>query len=602
MNRQHGRPVPQKAQDFKGTMKQLFAYLNTSWPLIIIAAISAIIAGLMSTTTPIFAGAALTSIEYIWKGQSSVVSLFGGLLELELYQSLLLTLVSAALSSGLNYLQGFLLIGITQKLTYRMRIDLADKINTLPLAYFDKYKFGDVLSRVTNDVDTISQTLTQSISEIFRSFALVTSILVIMFVLRWDLAIIATISVFISLYVAGRFVKLSQKFFRQAAKNNGDMNGHVEEVFNGHNVVKVFNYQDRAKKEFDEINDRIYETSWKSQFISGIMIPVQFFFSNVAYIAIAMYGGYLVATGALLSGFILTYIQYTRQVAQPIQSIGQSASVLQQTAASAERIFALLNAVSEPDETHKEKQLNEVKGHVKFDNVQFSYVPGTEVIKGFSADIKPGQMVAIVGPTGAGKTTMVNLLMRFYETTGGKITIDGIDIKEMSRNEVRSYFGMVLQDTWIFDGTIEENIKYGSHDKSQKEVLDAAIAAQTDHFIKSLPDGYNFRLSEDGLNISQGQRQLITISRAMLANKPMLILDEATSSVDTRTEILIQTAMDRLMKGRTSFVIAHRLSTIKNADIIFVMKDGNIIEQGNHNELLEKNGFYAELYNSQFNN
>ncbi|VEU82057.1 ABC-type multidrug/protein/lipid transport system ATPase component [Acholeplasma hippikon] len=583
-------------------MRQLGSYLSNSWPLIILAAISAIIAGLTSTTTPIFAGAALTSIEYIWKGQSDVVSLFGGFLNLGLYQSLTLALVSAAISSSLNYLQGYLLIGITQKMTYRMRVDLADKINTLPLSYFDKYKFGDILSRMTNDVDTISQTLTQSISEIFRSFALVTSILVIMFVLRWDLAIIASVSVFVSLYVAGRFVKLSQKFFRQAAKNNGDMNGHVEEVFNGHNVVKVFNYQERAKKEFDEINDRIFETSWKSQFISGIMIPVQFFFTNLAYIAIAMYGGYLVATGALLSGFILTYIQYTRQVAQPIQSIGQSASVLQQTAASAERIFQLLNAESEPDETKKQKQLKEVKGHVKFENVQFSYVPGTEVIKGFSADIKPGQMVAIVGPTGAGKTTMVNLLMRFYETTGGKITIDGVDIKDMSRDEVRSYFGMVLQDTWIFEGTIEENIRYGSIDKSPEEVIEAAIAAQTDHFIKSLPDGYKFMLNEDGLNISQGQRQLITISRAMLANKPMLILDEATSSVDTRTEILIQTAMDRLMKGRTAFVIAHRLSTIKNADVIFVMKDGNIIEQGNHNELLQQNGFYAELYNSQFNN
>jgi ATP-binding cassette subfamily B multidrug efflux pump len=601
MNRHGGPRMPmQKPADFGGTMKRLLGYLRNYWWLIILSGIMAIIAALLSVATPILAGLAITGATQIWKGESSVVTIIDGVWSMELYQLLIFTVLSQLLSSLLSFLQGFSLIGVTQKLTYKMRCDLADKINTLPLSFFDKYKQGDVLSRVTNDVDTINQTLTSSISEIFRSFTLVTAILVIMFILSWPLALVTTATVIISLYVAARFVRLSQKYFRQAAMNNGDMNGHIEEMFHGHQVVKAFNHQAQAKKEFDEINDRIYETSWKSQFISSIMIPVQFFFTNLAYIGIAGIGGYLVLINLMQIGFIYTYVQFARQVSQPIQQIGQTASILQQTAAAAERIFFLLDAPSEPDESHKTAKLEHVKGHVVFEDVYFSYVEGTEVIKGFSAEVKPGQTVAIVGPTGAGKTTMVNLLMRFYEINKGRILIDGIDIKDMKKEEVRSKFGMVLQDTWIFDGTVLENIKYGTEHATMEEVEEATKAAQTHHFIHSLQDGYNFHLQEDGMNISAGQRQLITISRAMLADKPMLILDEATSNVDTRTEILIQKAMDKLMEDRTSFVIAHRLSTIKNADMIFVMRNGNIIEQGNHESLLAQNGFYAELYNSQF--
>ncbi len=598
MNR--NRYMPQKAADFKGTMKRLLSYLKKDLWVIIVAGLFAIVASLITVITPVLAGKALTSISQIYAGESDVVNIIPGFLDFTLAEVLIWTLITAVISSALNFFQGYMLIGITQKLTYKMRSDLSVKINKLPLNFYDKHKFGDVLSRVTNDVDTINQTLTQSISEIFRAFTLVTSILVIMFIMSWELALITTASVVISLLVVGRFIKISQKYFVQAAKNTGDMNGHVEEVFHGHQVVKVFNHQPQAKKEFTEINDKIYTTSWKSQFVSSIMFPVQFFFANMAYIGIALIGGYLVMHGQLEIGLILTYIMYSRLVAQPIQAIGQTASVLQQTAAAAERIFFLLDAESETDESDKPTQLKNIKGNVTFENVNFGYLPDTPVIKGFSAEIKPGQMVAIVGPTGAGKTTIVNLLMKFYEINSGSIKIDGVDINDMKREEVRSYFGMVLQDTWIFEGTVLDNISYGSEGKSFEDIEKAAYASQTHHFIHSLPESYKFMLAEDGQNISAGQRQLITISRAMLADKPMLILDEATSSVDTRTEVLIQKAMDQLMKGRTAFVIAHRLSTIRNADVIFVMRDGNIVEQGNHEQLLTQNGFYAELYNSQF--
>ncbi|WP_025725211.1 ABC transporter ATP-binding protein [Acholeplasma granularum] len=601
MNRRHANFENRKANDFWGTLKRLLNYLKKDKYIVIMAAIFSIITALITVFTPILSGKLLTSIELIWSGKDplGIIDLFG--LKLNFNEVLIGLIMTASLSFLLGLSQGYLLIGVTQRLTFKMRSDLADKINTLPLNFFDKHKTGDILSRVTNDVDTINQTLTQSISEIFRSFTLVASILIIMFIMRWDLALITTVSVVLSFYVASKFVKLSQRYFKQAAKNTGDMSGHIEEVYHGHQVVKVFNHQKQSKDEFDEINNRIYETSWKAQFVSSIMVPIQFLFTNMAFIAVAMIGGYLLMTDPLFEvGFIMTFIMYARQVAQPILSIGQTASVLQQTAASAERIFFIMDAESESDESSIPNKLKTIKGQVEFRNVHFSYIKDTPVIQGLSAVIKPGQMVAIVGPTGAGKTTLVNLLMRFYELDQGSILIDGVDIKDMKREEVRSYFGMVLQDSWIFEGSVLDNIKYGSEDKTLEDVEQAAKAAQTDHFIHSLSDNYNFILSEDGQNISQGQRQLITISRAMLADKPMLILDEATSSVDTRTEILIQKAMDRLMKGRTAFVIAHRLSTIKNADVIFVVKDGNIIEQGDHNTLINKGGFYAQLYNSQF--
>lgn len=603
MNRRPPRAKVQVA-DFSGTMKRLFRYLGKNWIILLIAALFAIVSGIISTIVPIFVGNALSSLYNLYKGGNGVINIIPEYLNFEVYlglwQTLNLIVIFAFLSSLLGYLQGYMLIGITQRLTYKMRSDLADKLNTLPLSFFDKFSYGDILSRMTNDVDIINQTLSSNIIEIFRAFTLIVAIVTFMFVLRWEMAIIAVVMVVLSFLVAARFVKISQKFFMQQAKNSGDMNGHVEEHYNGHLIVKVFGYEEKALTNFNEINERIYDTSWKAQFVSGIMMPVQFFFSNMAYIIVAIVGGYLVMDGKILPGLILTFVQFMRQVSNPIQTIGQTASVLQMTAASAERVFFILDAESEEDESHKPQMLNGIKGHVVFKDVYFSYDKETPVIQGFNAEIKPGQTVAIVGPTGAGKTTIVNLLMRFYEIDRGEILIDGVNIKDMKRDEVRSYFGMVLQDTWIFEGTVYDNIAYGKENATKEEVIEAAKRSQSHHFIQSLPDAYNFMLSEDGLNISAGQRQLLTISRAMLANKPMLILDEATSNVDTRTEILIQQAMDNLMKNRTAFVIAHRLSTIKNADVIFVMRDGNIIEQGNHQSLIEQNGFYAQLYNSQF--
>jgi ATP-binding cassette subfamily B protein len=520
--------------------------------------------------------------------------------QLELLNMSILVILLYALAGILSYLQGYLLIGMTQDVTYQMRQQIAIKLNRLPLAYFDTQSFGDVLGRSTNDVETISQTLNQSLSEVFRAITLLLGVMIIMFILNWILALVVLSTTLVSFYVARVFVKLSQKFFRKQAKATGDMSGHVEEMFNGHRIVKVFNYQDQALKEFDRINEDIYYTTFYSQFISGIMFPMQFFIGNVGFILIAGVGALLVINGSIQVGLIQTFLTYTRQINQPIQSLGSIASVLQSTASAAERIFDLLDAENEVEDDVDIKYIKDFKGHVVFDQVHFSYVEGTEVIRGFSADIKPGQMVAIVGPTGAGKTTMVNLLMRFYEIQKGKITIDGVDIKTMSRAELRALFGMVLQDTWLFEGTIYENLLYGSESANEEAVIQASKLAQSHHFIESHPGGYQFELAEAGSNISLGQQQLLTISRAMLANRPMLILDEATSSVDTRTEVLIQAAMDKLMNNRTSFVIAHRLSTIKDADVILVMKDGNIVEQGNHQALLEQKGVYYELYQSQF--
>jgi ATP-binding cassette subfamily B protein len=457
---------------------------------------------------------------------------------------------------------------------------------------------------VTNDIETINGTLTQSISEIFRSITLIIGIFVMMSLLSIPLTGVVLITTILSLMAARKFVKLSQGYFRKQAKSYGELNGHIEETYSGHTVVKVFNRQEQSYLNFERINKDLYHSSVRSQFISGIMMPVQFFLGNIAYIAIAVIGAFLVITTnplfAIQVGIIQTFIQYTRQINQPIQQIGSIASVLQSTAAASERIFGLLNEPEESPEQEDLKTLTKIKGHVVFKDVYFGYNDSVDVIKGFSAEIKPGQKVAIVGPTGAGKTTIVNLLMRFYEIKSGSITIDGVDIRRMSRKDVRALFGMVLQDTWLYEGSVRENVTYGSEDKPFDDVITAAKLSQTHHFIESLSGSYDFELLENGSNISQGQRQLLTITRAMLADRPMLILDEATSSVDTRTEVLIQQAMEALMQNRTSFVIAHRLSTIKNADVIFVMNDGNIIEYGNHDELLERKGFYSKLYYSQF--
>jgi ATP-binding cassette subfamily B protein len=591
----------EKPQDFKGTMKKLSKYVIPYKTPIVISAIMSILSSLSSVLSPWLMGLMTTEVADAFIERRSVgyiPVIFG--LEVTFIEMGILVVLFFALGGALAYLQSYILIGMTQNLTYEMRQEIASKINTLPLSYFDSQSFGDVLGRSTNDVETISQSLNQSLSEVFRAITLLLGVIVIMFFLNWILALVVLLTTVISFFVAKTFVKLSQKHFRTQAKAVGDMSGHVEEMFNGHRIVKVFNHQEKALKNFDEINERIYESTFKSQFISGIMFPLQFFIGNLGFILIAGIGAFLVVSGQIKVGLIQTFITYTRQINQPIQALGSIATVLQSTAAAAERIFNLLEAESESEDPEALDSLDHIKGHVVFDNVHFSYVEGTEVIKGFSADIKPGQMVAIVGPTGAGKTTMVNLLMRFYDVSKGRILIDGINILDMPRNQLRSLFGMVLQDTWLFEGTIFENIQYGSEETSVEEVKHAAFLAQSDHFIESHPGGYEFELMESGSNISQGQQQLITISRAMLANRRMLILDEATSSVDTRTEVLIQQAMDTLMKGRTSFVIAHRLSTIKNADLILVMDKGNIVEQGTHQALLEQQGFYAKLYNAQF--
>ncbi len=600
-----GMRYMEKAQDFKGTMKRLLTYLKPYRMRIFFAGLMAISASLLTVLSPWLLGLMTSEIAraYTEGDQLGLIKIIGHI-RLSLGEVALSVAGIYLLSTVFNYFQSFMLIGMTQNLTYSMRRELSSKINRLPLKFFDKQQFGDLLGRVTNDVETINGTLTQSISEIFRSITLILAMFVMMFLLSPILTGVVFITTILSLYAASKFVKLSQGYFRKQAKSYGELNGHIEETYSGHTVVKVFNHQQASYENFDRINQDLYGSSVRSQFISGIMMPVQFFFGNIAYIAIAVIGAFLVISTnpviAIQVGIIQTFLQYTRQINQPIQQIGSIANVLQSTAAASERIFGLLSQEEEPLERENLKKLPSIKGHVVFKDVYFGYVPETDVIKGFSAEIKPGQKVAIVGPTGAGKTTIVNLLMRFYEIKSGSITIDGVDIRDLTREQVRDLFGMVLQDTWLFEGTIHDNITYGSTDKSEEDILKAAKLAQTHHFIESLSSGYQFELLENGSNISQGQRQLLTISRAMLADKPMLILDEATSSVDTRTEVLIQHAMEALMKNRTSFVIAHRLSTIKDADVIFVMNDGNIIEQGNHLELLDKNGFYAKLYYSQF--
>ncbi|PKK99373.1 MAG: ABC transporter [Tenericutes bacterium HGW-Tenericutes-2] len=606
-----GMNYTEKPQDFKGTMKKLGAYLKPFRIRILFAAIMAVTAALLSVLSPWLLGLITSEVARAFKlaSETNTDIIFGLIrvfpnLNLSIGEIALFIAGTYFLSFVFNYFQAFLLIGMTQNLTYSMRRELSSKLNRLPLKFFDTQSFGDILGRVTNDVETINMTLTQSVSEIFRSITLIIGIFVMMFILSPILTGIVFITTTLALMIAGKFVKLSQGYFRSQAKSFGELNGHIEETYSGHTVVKIFNHQKQSEEAFEKINGDLFKSAVKSQFISGIMFPVQFFIGNIAYIAIAVVGAFLVLTTnpliAIQVGIIQTFIQYTRQINQPVQQIGSIANVLQSTAAASERIFNLLNEPEESVEREDLVELKKIKGHVVFKNVYFGYADDVDVIKNFSAEIKPGQKVAIVGPTGAGKTTIVNLLMRFYEIKSGSIEIDGVDIRNMSRASVRSLFGMVLQDTWLFEGSVYENITYGSQDKTKEDVENAARLSQTHHFIESLSAGYDFQLLENGSNISQGQRQLLTISRAMLADRPMLILDEATSSVDTRTEVLIQHAMEALMENRTSFVIAHRLSTIKDADVIFVMNDGNILEQGNHEELLKRDGFYAKLYYSQF--
>ena len=504
------------------------------------------------------------------------------------------------LSAIFRYIQTWLMTQVTQTVTFRMRRQLSEKINRLPLSYFDKQTYGEVLSRVTNDVDTISQTLNQSLSQIVSSTVMVLGILAMMFSISWQMSLVALLVLPLAGGAVTLIAKSSQKQFLRQQTQLGELNGHIEEMYGGHQVMRVFNGQKKSLAKFSRVNDQLQESAWKAQFLSGLIYPIMNFIGNIGYVVMAILGGWLAINGRLKIGDIQAFIQYIDQFNQPLVQVANIANILQSTAAAAERVFEFLDEPEEQAESKDLVKLANVKGEVEFDNVVFGYKPDQTIIKGLSAHIKPGQRVAIVGPTGAGKTTLVNLLMRFYEINSGAIKIDGVNIADMNRSDVRQLFGMVLQDTWLFNGTIRQNLLYGNPTASEEEMVATAKEAHVDHFVRSLPGGYDMMLGEEATNISQGEKQLLTIARAMLARTPMLILDEATSSVDTRTEVLIQKAMDKLMQGKTSFVIAHRLSTIRDADLILVVRDGNIIEQGKNDELLKQNGFYAELYNIQF--
>lgn len=603
-----GAPV-EKAKDFKGSIGKLARYMSEYKLALVFVVIFAITSTVFNIIGPKLMGNATTEI---FNGIIAKVNGTGDVNFDTLGAILLLLIGFYLISSICSFIQGWLMTGVSQKVSYRLRKELIAKINRLPMNYFDRSTNGEALSRVTNDVDTLAQNLNQSITQLVTSITTIIGVLVMMLSISPLMTLVAILILPVSLALVLIVVKISQKYFKSQQEYLGHINGQVEEVYGGHNIIKAFNREERVIKDFDEANDVLYKSAWKSQFFSGIMMPVMTFVGNLGYVGVAVLGGFLAANGTIMVGDILSFIQYVKNFTQPITQLAQVSSMLQSTAAAAERVFEFL-AEDEEEQCAKEHAMLtdtsgntrnvttlDITGDVTFEHVRFGYNPEKIIINDFSANVKQGQKIAIVGPTGAGKTTIVKLLMRFYELDGGRILIDGYDIADFDRSELRELFGMVLQDTWLFKGSIMENIRYGKLDATDEEVIAAAKAAHVDHFIRTLPGGYDMELNEEASNVSQGQKQLLTIARAILANNKILILDEATSSVDTRTEIQIQKAMDNLMKGRTSFVIAHRLSTIKDADLILVLKDGDIIEQGSHEELLEKNGFYAELYNSQF--
>ncbi len=596
--RGHGMMRGEKARDFKGTFKRLVAYLGKYNLIILGVLLLAAASTVFSILGPKILGRATTQLFQDVAAQ--IAGTGTGVDFAAIGRILLQVLTLYVISAFLAFLQGFIMSGISADITYRFRQDIAQKINKLPLQYFDRVTQGEILSRVTNDVDTVSQTLNQSLSQIITSITSVVGILIMMLTISWQMTLVALLTIPVSIVVINVIVKMSQKYFKQQQDYLGHVNGHVEEMFGGHIVVKAFNAEEKSVRTFNGLNDTLYSAAYKSQFLSTVMMPVMRFISNLGYVAVCILGGYYAINGSVSVGDIQAFIQYVRQFNNPLMQIANISNILQQTAAAAERVFEFLNEPEEIAETENPVVLDHVEGSVEFRDVHFGYDPDTVVIKDLSFSAKPGQKIAIVGPTGAGKTTLVKLLMRFYDVNGGAIFVDGHNIKDFRREDLRKMFAMVLQDTWLYNGTICENIRYGREDAPDEEVVRAAEMAHVDHFIRTLPGGYELVLNEEGTNISSGQKQLLTIARAILADPPMLILDEATSSVDTRTEILIQEAMDRLMHGRTSFIIAHRLSTIRNADLILVIRDGDIVEKGNHEELLEANGFYAELYNSQF--
>jgi len=590
--------VGEKPRDFKGTLSKLIQYLGSYKIAIVIVMFFAVGSTIFTIIGPKILGQATTKL---FEGVLGQISGTGAGFDFDFIGRIILTTLGLYLASALfSYIQGWIMSGISMDITYRFREDIAEKINRMPFSYFDSTTHGEVLSRITNDVDTVSQTLNQSLTQIITSVVTVIGVLIMMLSISWQMTLIALLVIPLSMVIVALIVSQSQKYFKQQQDYLGHINGHVEEMFGGHLVMKAFNGEARSIQQFDGLNDVLYGSAWKSQFLSGLMMPIMNFVGNLGYVGIAILGGYLATQNAITVGDIQAFIQYVRSFTQPITQIANISNVLQQTIAAAERVFEFLGEEEEVPEVDDPVQVERVEGHVVFQNVQFGYSPDEIVIKDFSADVKPGQKIALVGPTGAGKTTMVKLLMRFYDVNSGAILVDGHNVKDFRREDLRCMFGMVLQDTWLYNDTIMENIRYGWPGASDEDVIVAAKAAHVDHFVRTLPEGYNLVLNEEATNISQGQKQLLTIARAIVTNPSMLILDEATSSVDTRTEVLIQQAMDNLMENRTSFIIAHRLSTIRNADWILVMDEGDIVEQGKHEELLERNGFYAELYNSQF--
>lgn len=587
----------EKAKDFKGTIGKLFRYIGKYKAAVVVVAIFAIGSTIFNVVCPKVLGKATTALS---EGIMNKITGNGGIDFTYIGKILLFCLGLYVLSVTFSFVQGFIMTGITQKVCYRMRREVSEKINRMPMSYFESRTYGEVLSRITNDIDTMGNGLNQSITQLITSVSTVIGVIVMMLTISPLMTLISVLILPISIMLMMFVIKKSQRFFKQQQEYVGHINGQVEEVYGGHNVIKAFNKENDVRREFHETNETLYKSAWKSQFFSGLMQPIMMFVGNLGYVAVAISGAALAIRGTIQIGDIQAFIQYVKNLTQPVQQVAQVTNMMQQMAAAAERVFELLEEKEEEQIVENPVSTEGIKGEVTFEHVKFGYNPDQIIIKDFSAHVKSGQQVAIVGPTGAGKTTMVKLLMRFYDVNGGAILLDGHNIKDFNRRELRDVFGMVLQDTWLFKGTIMENIRYGRLDATDEEVIAAAKAAHAHRFISALPGGYNMELNEEITNISQGQKQLLTIARAILADNPVLILDEATSSVDTRTEHRIQRAMDNLMKGRTSFVIAHRLSTIKNADIILVMKDGDIIEQGNHDELMAQNGFYADLYNSQW--
>ena len=594
----HMKMGQEKAKDFKGTMKKLISYLSPYKLAILLVIVFAIGSSVFNIVGPKILGNATTKI---FEGLVSKVSNSGGGIDFDaIFRTLTILASLYIISSIFSFIQTFITSDISQKVSYNLRKSISEKINKLPLNYYDRKTNGEVLSRVTNDIDAISQNLNQILSQMITSATTLIGVLIMMLSISVTMTLVSLIVIPLSLVMIMLVVKKSQKHFRAQQEYLGHTNGHIEEMYSGHNIMKAFNGEEKAIEEFDKLSDTLYNSAWKSQFLSGMMMPIMTFIGNLGYVIVAIMGGFLAIRNKIQVGDILAFIQYVRSFMQPIAQTAQIANVMQQTAAAAERVFEFLEEEEVVEDVKDPISIEGIEGTVEFEHVRFGYNEDKIIINDFSINIKPGQKVAIVGPTGAGKTTIVKLLMRFYELNGGKILIDGHDYRDFTRNDLRKIFGMVLQDTWLFNGSIMENIRYGRLDASDEEVIEAAKLAHAHHFIKTLADGYNMEINEEADNISQGQKQLLTIARAILSDPKILILDEATSSVDTRTEVLIQQAMENLMEGRTSFIIAHRLSTIKNADVILVMKDGDIVEQGTHEELLKSKGFYSELYNSQF--